>query len=111
MTKKYIIPVALVALVASGAAGGLAFAKERGDATSDLAAMANAKVTLQQAITTAEQQAGGKAVGAGVDNENGTVRIAVEVASAQGMKTVLVDPQNGQVTATHTGDQADEDQD
>lgn len=110
MYRKYVLPFALAAVVAVGA-GGLAVAKERGEGNHDAAALANAKVTLQQAIATAEQQSGGKAVGAGVDNENGTVRIAVEIASNQGTKTVLVDPQSGQVTATHNGGDHDEEND
>lgn len=109
MEKKRILPVALAATVIIGGAGNLALSKERGEAGHDAAALANAKVTLQQAIATAEQQAGGKAVGAGVDNENGIVRIAVEVASNQGVRTVLVDPQSGQVTATHDGDHEEDD--
>lgn len=109
MEKKRILPVALAATVITVAAGSLASSKERGEAGHDAAALVNAKVTLQQAIATAEQQAGGKAVGAGVDNENGIVRIAVEVAGSQGMRTVLVDPQSGQVTATHDGDREEND--
>lgn len=111
MYKRRILPVALAAVVITGAAGGLAFAKERGDAGNDAAALASTKVTLQQAIATAEQQAGGRAVSADIKQERGAARIEVEVAGPQGVKTVLVDAQSGQVTATHAGDQDNEDQD
>jgi uncharacterized membrane protein YkoI len=99
-------------LLAVGA-GGIAQAKDRDreqDAR-DAAALAGMKVTLQQAITTAEQQAGGRAVGADVSQERGVPRIAVEVAGPQGVKTVLVDAQSGHVTATHDGGQDGEDED
>ena len=78
--KKRVLPVALTALVATGAVGGLAFAQERREADKDAAAIANAKVTLQQAIATAEQQAGGRAVSADIEQERGATRIEVEVA-------------------------------
>ena len=68
-------------------------------------------VTLQRAIATAEQQANGRAVSADIRQERGTVRIEVEVAGPQGVKTVLVDAQSGLVTATHAGGQDDDDQD
>jgi uncharacterized membrane protein YkoI len=110
MNARKFVPLALAAILATSAAGSAALAKERNDEGRDAAALANAKVSLAQAIATAEQQAGGKAVGAGVDNENGTVRIAVEVADGQGVKTVLVDPLSGQVTGTHSGGDHDEEE-
>ena len=111
MTKTRILPVALAALVATGAAGGIAFANEKADAGLDPAALANIKVTLQQAITTAEQQTGGRAVSADLKQERGKAQIEVDVAGPQGFKTVQVDAQTGQVTATQVGDVADEDND
>lgn len=111
MYKKRILPIALAALVATGAAGGLAFAKERGDVGNDAAALANTKVTLQQAIATAEQQAGGRAVSADIGQERGATRIEVEVVGPQGVKTVMVDAQTGQVTATRDGDQDENEND
>lgn len=102
MNTKQIVILVAAGMIATGAGGSLAYAEEHGNHT-DAQALANSKISLSQAIATAEQQAGGKAVDAGVDNENGTVRIAVEVASNQGVKTVLVDPQTGQVTGTKTG--------
>jgi len=109
MNNKTLIPIALAALLAVGAAAGAARAENQDQDRPDAAALAGMKVTLMQAITTAEQQAGGRAVGADVSQEQGAVRIAVEVAGPQGMKTVLVDAQTGQVTATQDGDREDND--
>lgn len=111
MNIKRIIPCALAALLAAGAAGGIAFAKDTDQDARDTAALAGMKVTLPQAIATAEQQAGGRAVGADVSQERGATRIAVEVAGPGGVKTVLVDAQTGQVTATRDGGQDGEDND
>lgn len=113
MNIKRVTPLALAALLAVGAAGGIAHAKERDGKQDgrDAAALAGMKVTLQQAIATAEQQAGGRAVGADVSQEQGATRVAVEVAGPQGVKTVLVDAQTGQVTATQDGGHDGEDND
>lgn len=100
------IPFALAALLAIGAAGSAAHAEDRDGNQNrrDAAALANMRVTLPQTITTAEQQvAGGRAVGADVSQEGGGTRIAVEVVGPQGVRTVLVDAQTGQVTATRDG--------
>jgi uncharacterized membrane protein YkoI len=110
MEKKRIGSLALATLIVTGMTGGYAFAKEHGDEAQNAQALLNSKISLSQAITTAEQQSGGKAIGAGVDNEKGTLRIAVEVANNQGVKTVLVDPQTGQVTGTKTDDDHDEEE-
>jgi len=107
MNIKRILPAALAAALAIGAAGGIAKAQDRDGR--DAAALAGMKVTLQQAIATAEGQAGGRAVGADVSQEGGVTRISVEVAGPQGVKTVLVDGATGQVTATRDGDTEDND--
>ena len=111
MDTNRIVRLALAAAVAASAAAGVAAAKERSGNEQNAQALLNSKIGLSQAIATAEQHAGGKAVDAGVGNENGTVRIAVEVASTQGVKTVLVDPQTGQVTGTIAGDEDGEEHD
>lgn len=111
MNKKRILPFTLAALIAGSAVGGAALAKESGHADPDMQAIAKAKVSLQQAIATAEQQTSGRAVSADLDEQNGVPRIEVEVAGPQGIKTVLVDAETGRVTATHAGDQGDADND
>lgn len=111
MNKKRILPIALAVLLATGAASGLAYARDRDHRDNDPATLAAAKVTLQEAISTAEQQAGGRAVSADLQQEKGVPQFEVEVAGQQGMKTVLVNAQTGQVTATHAGEQGDQDND
>ncbi|MGH7156081.1 MAG: PepSY domain-containing protein, partial [Acetobacteraceae bacterium] len=94
----------IATMIATGAAGGgVAYAAGHNQEAQDAQALANSKISLSQAITTAEQKTGGKAFDAGVDNNNGTARISVEVASNQGVKTVLVDPQTGQVIGINVG--------
>ncbi len=107
MNIKRMLPAALAVALAIGAAGGMAQAQDRDGR--DATALAGMKVTLQQAITTAEGQTGGRAVGADVSQEGGVTRIQVEVAGPQGVKTVLVDGATGQVTATRDGGAEDND--
>lgn len=109
MYKKRILPIALAVLVATGTAGGFAIAQERGQPGRNEASLTTTAVTLQQAIATAEQQAGGRAVSADIERERGATQIEVKVAGPQSVKTVVVDAQSGQVTATRAGDQDDQD--
>lgn len=111
MNAKKIALAAFATLLTLGTVGGIAHAADRNQDQRDTTALGNMKVTLQQAIATAEQQTGGRAVGADVSQENGATRIAVEVVGQAGVKTVLVDGQSGKVTATHDAGQDHEDND
>ncbi len=108
MSIKRTLPIALAAVAAIG---GGAWAQGRGEDSRDAAALAGMRVTLQQAIATAEGQAGGRAVGADVSQQGGATRISVEVAGPQGVKTVMVDGATGQVTATRDSGGDNEDND
>ncbi len=100
MNSKRTLPVAMAALVALG---GIAQAQSHDQDSRDTAAAAGMKVTLQQAIATAEGKGGGRAVGADISRQGGATRISVEIAGPQGVKTVMVDGQTGQVTETRDG--------
>lgn len=97
MSRAGIIPIVLASAVAITVGYGTARAARYGN-HSDAVALANAKVSLSQAIAVAERQVRGKAVSAGVDDQNGVIHIAVDVATGQGVQTVLVDPQTGQAS-------------
>ena len=94
---------------------GCAFAdSENGGRDDDGAAMLAAKVTLTDAIAAAEKEAGGKAIDAGMDDEDGALFIAVNVAQGETIQKVLIDPQTGKVvkiTAADDGDDDDEEND
>lgn len=104
--KTQLAMMALAGLLASGAVAGTAYAGSN-DEANEATALQNAKVTLPQAIATAEQQTGGKAFDAGVDSKGGQTRIAVETNGAKGVQTVIVDAQSGQVVGTHAGGETD----
>lgn len=112
MNRKKWLPIACAAILATGLAGGTAFAATGEGEASDAALLANARIPLGQAIATAEQQAQGRAIQAGIDRERGVTSYAVEVAGKGGIRTVLIDPQTGRVTATrpaHEGEGAEAD--
>lgn len=104
MNRKKLVPLAFTVILATGTAGGALLAHAGESERSDAAALANAKVTLSQAIAAAERQTGGHAIGAGLENQNGVVSISVDVARKQGVETVLVDPQTGQVATIRPAD-------
>ena len=103
MDTKLIATLALAGLLATGAVAGAAAGSEDREA----AALQGAKVSLTQAIATAEQQTGGKAYDAGVDVKGGQTRIVVETNGPKGVQTVSIDAQSGQVVGSHAGAEAD----
>ena len=106
MIRRTLLTAALAGVIASGAIGGsvAAYARNNEQATDEAAIMANAKITMAQAIATAEQQVGGKAVGTGIEDQDGTVYFEVQVVKDGARQKVLVDPQTGKIVKTVTAD-------
>src|ERR1700704_6552537 len=111
MLRTKIVPIAMAAVIAVGSTVGVAHAanNDRGanESAQELAALVNAKTTLAQAIAAAEQQTGGKAIDAGIENENGAMAFAVEVAKDNTIQKVLVDLQTGKVLKVVAADNDD----
>src|ERR1700687_3877556 len=104
MFRKKLVPVAMATIIALGATGGLAFAGTN-DNAKEMAAFGTAKISLSQAIATAEQKVGGKALDGGLNNENGVMTYAVEVVDkGNTVQTVLVDLNTGGVTKVAPAD-------
>ena len=61
-----------------------------------------ATVTMSQAIATAEQQAGGKATHAKLENETGKLLYEIKVAGKDKVTEVKVDATDGKVLASGT---------
>lgn len=106
MNTKITMSLALAALLAAGSVAGRAFAGSR-DEDREANALQGAKVSLTQAIASAEQQTGGQAYDAGVDAKGGKTLIVVETNGPKGVQTVTIDAQSGGVVATHAGGEAD----
>jgi uncharacterized membrane protein YkoI len=109
MGYKLATAIAAAMLVMSHAGSGVSAAQNNNESHEGnvSTALASAKTTLSQAIVTAEQRTGGKAYEAGVDVEAGKPRIIVETTGPNGVQTVTVDAQNGQVIGTHAGGERD----
>ena len=97
MNKRTLISLLAASAIAAGAAAPV-FASD----AQDIAALGQARVTLQQAITAAQQKhAGARVIDADFDaHKDGTAdyRIKLVTADNQVFK-VIVDPQSGNVTA------------
>jgi uncharacterized membrane protein YkoI len=105
MKIKHGAAIALAGLFVLGLVGPtLATSSEE---TREETALQGTNLTLSQAISTAEQQTGGKAFDAGVDVDHGKPRIVVETNGRQGVQTVIVDAQSGQIVGGHAGGAAD----
>ncbi len=106
--NKAVIAATILAL----GAGTAAYAKNNGnDAVSDLA---QAKVTLVQAVAAAEQHAGGRATKAELERHKGKLAFEVEVVKGAAVSNVMVDAADGKVLAAsadrddHDGEHEDE---
>jgi uncharacterized membrane protein YkoI len=105
MKIKHGAAIALAGLFVLGLVGPtLATSSEE---TREETALQGTNLTLSQAISAAEQQTGGKAFDAGVDVDHGKPRIVVETNGRQGVQTVIVDAQSGQIVGGHAGSEAD----
>ncbi|HHW42414.1 peptidase [Desulfofundulus thermobenzoicus] len=63
-----------------------------------------AKISAEQAKSSALKAVAGKVTGVSLDNENGNVVYSVEIQTAKGLTDVKVDAGNGQVLAQETGE-------
>lgn len=105
MTTKNGATTALACILALGLAAP-AFAAGASEAQEQTALMGT-KLTLSEAITSAERQTGGKAFDAGVDVDHGKPRVVVETNGPKGVETVTIDAQNGRVIGVSPGGVAD----
>lgn len=100
MMIEYIAAVALAGVLILGVAGPTFSANGK---AREETALLGTKLTLSQAISTAEQQTGGKAFDAGVDVEYEKPRIVVETNGPNGVQTVVFDAESGQIIGSHAG--------
>lgn len=101
------IAVAMGLSVVAGSAG--ANAKERQDAPNDESRiLSSAKISMSRALAAAEQATGGKAVGTGIEDQDGTVHFEVRILKDNVRQKVLVDLQTGQVAKSVLADNDDE---
>ena len=96
--KRALIVGTLIAFATGMTAASVALARGEHDlAPGDVS---KATVTMSQAVATAEQQAGGKATRAKLENETGKLLYEVKVASKDKVTEVKVDATDGKVLAS-----------
>lgn len=100
---------AVATLMVLGMAGAVQAKDVKNEDAKDAASLQAMKISLSQAIATAEQQGGGKAVGADIVFQGNASHVAVEVVAAGVTKTLTVDGQTGQVTGTTAGGKDEDD--
>jgi uncharacterized membrane protein YkoI len=95
------------------AAAAPAFAESHDDERNgdgELLAAVAAPVTLAQAIAAAEGKTGGRAVDAGYENVDGATVIRVQLVKDQAVTQARVDAKSGEVLATATGQDEQDDE-
>lgn len=96
MRKKHAIIAGVLTAAALATTAVYADRREGGEGN-EAAALAQAKVSLVQAITAAEQHVNGKAARAELEDENGKLVYEVEVLAGNTFTDVKVDIATGQV--------------
>jgi len=98
-SKHALIAGTLIAFTTGMTAASVALA-HRGEHDRAPVDVSKATVTMSQAIATAEQQAGGKATNAKLENETGKLLYEVKVAGKDKVTEVKVDATDGKVLAS-----------
>jgi|SRR5512132_2028660 uncharacterized membrane protein YkoI len=99
MLRSKFIPATMAAVIALGAGADSAATGEHENAGEIAAALA-AKVSPAQAIATAEQQTGGRAVKIDVEGKNDTHFYEIKTISGEKLAAVLVDSATGKIVST-----------
>jgi uncharacterized membrane protein YkoI len=111
--NKLLAPAIALSIVAATAGGAFAANNDGNNETNDQAdvqMMAQAKISLADAIQVAETAKGGKALSASFERKQGQPAYQVELALADGTtEAVLVDAQTGKVLKTLNDNEQGED--
>ncbi len=102
MRRSKLAPIAMLAIVAAGVGGSTLACAESKEASErkEMTAALNAKTSLTQAIAAAEQQTGGKAVSASLEDRKDVMAFEVEVTSGSKLQKVFVDLETGKAVKT-----------
>jgi uncharacterized membrane protein YkoI len=77
----------------------------------ELAKLTTSPTTLAAAVATAEQQVGGKAIEAGVEDKDGNIVFKVDVAKDKTVQKVMIDAMNGKVLKVAASEEGEQDED
>jgi uncharacterized membrane protein YkoI len=111
MIPTKIVVTALGMLVLGGTASAFARESSDGKEADEVAAYAQVRRTLAEAIATAEGQSGGRAVEAKLEQEHGAVAFKVEILKDGGFRNVLIDAKTGQILKSDLADHEDKEED
>ena len=104
MDRKTAIPAVFAVMLLAGTMAGCSHAWSADKDANDATLLQQAKITLTEAISAAEQKTGAKATEATVDEVNGAPTFKVMVVKDQAVQKVLIDAQTGQVLKVAAAD-------
>ena len=109
MNKQHnkILQAMLAMVIITGVAANVAQAGESKEKEAkELKLFSQAKITLTEAIKSAEQKTGGKAMEAEVDDESNTVQFEIEILKDGKIHEVMVDGITGKVLKVSLDDES-----
>jgi uncharacterized membrane protein YkoI len=101
MYRFKILPATLATVVALGTAGMAIASTGEKENSQEITAVLGAKTSIAQAIASAEQQTGGRAMKIDMEHEKGVYLYEVKTVSKDKVADVLIDPASGQVVRTN----------
>jgi uncharacterized membrane protein YkoI len=105
-----ILTAALSAIIMTGAAGiPVQAVASKGEEAKELRLFSQARISLSEAIKAAEQETGGKAMEADLDDESSAVQFEIETVKDGKVYEVKVDGKTGAVLKASLDDESDED--
>ncbi|HZP93674.1 MAG TPA: PepSY domain-containing protein [Burkholderiales bacterium] len=100
MFRRKILPLAIAAVLATGAASAVFASHGNSDDRQEAAAAQSATVSLAQAVAAAEKHSSGYAISAGMEQKRGTFRYQVKTLTKDRESEILIDPTTGAVIGT-----------
>lgn len=97
MLRSRIIPATMAAVIALGAAGAAFAASGENENHQEISAVLGANTSVAQAIATAEQHTGGRAMKISIQEEKGAYVYDVKTVSNDKIVEVFIEPTTGQV--------------
>lgn len=100
MFRSTFLPTAIATAIFLGAAGVALADHGEKESAKEITAALNAKTSIAQAITAAEQKTGGRAMKVEIEREKGNYVYEIKTVSNDKIVKAFVDPTSGKVTGT-----------
>lgn len=100
MFRTRLVPATMAAIIVLGAASAANASSGEKENAGEISAVLSAKTSISQAIKTAEQKTGGRAMKADLEHEHGNYAYEIKTVTKDKVTNIFVDPASGKITRT-----------